>query len=212
MVCDVIDSVDDHLCGYHWHFPAVFFSLFFSVYLPTSVLTSCKFMLEKRICCLKSTEANRPIRGGDEWEIRTEEWIKTSRQAPTWKTKNAVDRHQNNKMLKAVSVRHCAATTAPRNCCPNYYSEQSHKDNVRSSADAKQLKQKKSNSQARLHLPALDLRVQLTFLLLISPGLCHAWKCLAVAGSAKPRLCHPVVSAKWLLNINCWTRTQDLPT
>ena len=59
--------------------------------------------------------------------------------------------------------------------------EQSHKDNARFSAVGKQLKQKKSNSQARLHLPALDLfwanlfvRVQLTFLLLISPGLCHA--------------------------------------
>ena len=54
----------------------------------------------------------------------------------------------------------------------------SHKDNVCSSAVGKQLKQKKSNSQAQLHLPALDLfwvsffvRVQLTSLLLISPGL-----------------------------------------
>ena len=38
--------------------------------------------------------------------------------------------------LKAVSVRHYdrAATTAPRNCCPNCYAEHSHKDNVRSSA------------------------------------------------------------------------------
>ena len=32
-----------------------------------------------------------------------------------------------------------------------------HKDNVRSSAVGKQLKRKKSNSQAQLHLPALDL-------------------------------------------------------
>ena len=78
-----------------------------------------------------------------------------------------------------MSVRHCAATTAPRNCCPNCYAEQSHKDNVRSSAVGKQLKQKKSNSPAQHHLPALDLfwasffvRVQLTSLLLISPGLC----------------------------------------
>ena len=87
--------------------------------------------------------------------------------------------HQN---VKAVSVRHCAATTAPRNCCPNCYAEQSHKDNVRSSAVGKQLKQKKSNalslslSLALHHLPALDLfwasfflRVQLTSLL--PPGL-----------------------------------------
>ena len=78
-----------------------------------------------------------------------------------------------------MSVRHCAATTAPRNCYPSCYAEQGHKDNVRSSAVGKQLKQKKSNSQAQHHLPGLDLfwdnffvRVQLTSLLLISPGLC----------------------------------------
>ena len=81
--------------------------------------------------------------------------------------------------VKAVSVRHCAATTAPRSCYPSCYAEQGHKDNVRSSAVGKQLKQKKSNSQAQHHLPGLDLfwdnffvRVQLTSLLLISPGLC----------------------------------------
>ena len=39
-----------------------------------------------------------------------------------------------------MSVRHCPATTAPRNFCPNCYAEQSHKDNVRSSAVGKQLK------------------------------------------------------------------------
>ena len=102
-----------------------------------------------------------------------------SKLAPTRKTKAAVDRRQNNEMLiKAVSVRHCAATTAPLNCCPSCYAEQSHKDNVRSSAVGKQLKQKKSNFPAQHHLPALDLfwtsffvRVQFTSLLLISPGL-----------------------------------------
>ena len=61
--------------------------------------------------------------------------------------------------VKAVSVRHCAATTAAHNCCPNCYAEQSHKDNVRSSAGGKQLKQKKSNSLSlslgQYHLPAL---------------------------------------------------------
>ena len=58
-----------------------------------------------------------------------------------------------------MSVRHCAATTAPRNCCPKCYAEQSHKDNVRSFAVGKQLKQKKSSflSRAQHHLPALDL-------------------------------------------------------
>ena len=81
-----------------------------------------------------------------------------------------------------MSLRHCAATTAPRNCCPNCYAELSHKDNVRSSAVGKPPKRKKSNSQAQFHLPALELfwasfflRVQLTSLFLISPGLCSAF-------------------------------------
>ena len=108
---------------------------------------------------------------------------KASKQAPTRKTgqvcRGPPPEQQN---VKAVSVRHCAATTAPRNCCPNCYAEQSHRDYVRSSAVGKQLKQKKSNSLslAQHHLPALDLsvcssffvRVQLTSLLLVSPGLC----------------------------------------
>ena len=120
-----------------------------------------------------------------------------SRQAPTRKTKAAVDRCQNNKMLRQCPssivqqlLYHAVAVpTAARN---------SHKDNVCSSASGKQLKQKKSNSQAQLHLPALHLfwanlwvqqhlppldfacpakasnfflRVQLTSLLLILPGL-----------------------------------------
>ena len=105
----------------------------------------------------------------------------TSKQAPTRKTKAAVDRRQNNRMFKLrQSVRHRVATTAPRNCCPDCYAEQSHKDSVRSSAVGKQPKQNKSNSPAENHLPALDLfwasffvRVQVTSLLLISPGLCQ---------------------------------------
>ena len=45
------------------------------------------------------TEARRPIRDGDEWEkggYKSE----TSKQAPTRKTKAAVDRRQNNRMLR----------------------------------------------------------------------------------------------------------------
>ena len=116
-------------------------------------------------------EASRPIRDGDEWEKPQ------SRQAPTRKTKAAVDRRQNNKML-----RQCPSGIAQR---PPHHAvavltamQNSHKDNGRSSAVMKQLKQKKSNPQAQLHLPALDLfwaslflRVELTSLLLISPGL-----------------------------------------
>ena len=64
----------------------------------------------------------------------------TSKQAPTRKTKAAEDRRRNNRMLiKAVSVRHCAATIAPRNCCPTCYAEQSHKDNVCSSTETTRL-------------------------------------------------------------------------
>ena len=80
--------------------------------------------------------------------------------------------------VKAVSVWHCAATTTPLSCCPNCYAELSHKDNVCSSAVGKQMKQKKSNSLAEHHLLLLIssesffVRVQLTSLLLISPGLC----------------------------------------
>ena len=40
--------------------------------------------------------------------------------------------------VKAVSVQHCTATTASRSCCPNCYAEQSHKDNVHSTAIGKQ--------------------------------------------------------------------------
>ena len=65
----------------------------------------------------------------------------TSRQAPTRKTKAAVDRRQNNRML-----RQCLSGIAQR---PQHHAiaaptamQNSHKDNVRSSAVGKQLKQK----------------------------------------------------------------------
>ena len=51
-----------------------------------------------RICCLTSTEASRPIRDGDEWEKGGKK-SETSEQASARKTKAAVDRRQNNKML-----------------------------------------------------------------------------------------------------------------
>ena len=137
-----------------------------------TVLVKCEF------CCLTSTEARRPVRDGDEWERGTEEWNLETGANPEDQGCHGPPPEQQN--VKAVSARHCAATTAPRSCCPNCYAEQSHKNNVRSSAVGKQLKQKKSNSLclAQHHLPALDLfwasfflRVQLTSLLLISPGL-----------------------------------------
>ena len=110
---------------------------------------------DERFYCLTSTEASRPIRDGDEWEKGKEEWnLQTCANPKDQGCRGPPPEQQND---KAVSVRHCAATTAPRNCCPNCYAEQSHKDNVRSSAVGKQLKQKKSNSVAQHHLPPLDL-------------------------------------------------------
>ena len=125
-------------------------------------------------CCLTSTEARRPIRDGDEWEKGDRRVKPRNRRQP------GRPRLPWTAARTTVSVRHCPATTAPRNCCPNCYAKQSHKDNVRSSAVGKQLKRKKSNSLslAQHHLPPLGLfwasffvRVQLTSLLLISSGL-----------------------------------------
>ena len=124
-------------------------------------MSECKWQLVPHrdggwvLCCLTSTEARRPIRDGDDWEKGGQK-SETSKQAPTRKTEAAVDHRQNNRMLRQCSSG-IAATTAPRSCCPNCYAEQSHRDNVRSSAVGKQLKQKKPNSQAQIHLSALDL-------------------------------------------------------
>ena len=46
----------------------------------------------------ETTEAIRPIRDGDEWEKGGQK-SETAKQAPTRKTKAAVDRRQNNKLL-----------------------------------------------------------------------------------------------------------------
>ena len=62
------------------------------------------------------------------------ESVKARPRAPTRKTEEAVDRRQNNGSVKAVSLRHCPATCALRNCCFNCRAGQSHKDNVRCTA------------------------------------------------------------------------------
>ena len=133
-------------------------------------------------CRLTSTEA-RPIRDGDEWERGGgggggDRRVKPRNRRQPGRPRLPWTAARTTKCHKAVSVRHCAATTAPRNCCSNCYAEQSHKDIVRSSAVGKQLKQKSNSlSIAQHHLPPLDLfwasflRVQLTSLLLISFGL-----------------------------------------
>ena len=108
-------------------------------------------------CCLMSMEASRPVVFGTGTSGKEEEKSETSRQAATRKTKAAMHCHQNNKMLwqgppgivQQLLHHAVAVPTAVQNKSP--------KDNVRSCAVWKQLKQKKSNSQAQLHLPALDL-------------------------------------------------------
>ena len=98
----------------------------------------------------------------------------TSKQAPTRKTEAAVDRRQNNRMLtqcppgiaQQLPYHAIAVLTAMQN---------SHKDNVRSSAAEKQLKRKKANSQAQLHIPALDLIWANLWVLHHLPALDLAW-------------------------------------
>ena len=107
----------------------------------------------RELFCLTSTETRMFIRDGGRG---TKEWRLNLRRRPGRPCRGPPPEQQN---VKAVSVRHCATTTAPRNCCPNCYVEQSHEDNARSSAVGKHPKQKKSNSfsLAQLHLPALAL-------------------------------------------------------
>ena len=80
-------------------------------------------------------------------------------------------RRQNNGSVKTVSNRHCAATSALRNCCFNCHAGsiavstavlgQSHKDNVRSTAVEEQPEAK----EVQLWQPSS------TSLLMISSGL-----------------------------------------
>ena len=144
-------------------------------------------------CCLTSTDTSRPIKDGDEWEKGDRRMKPRDRRQPgrprlSWTARTI-------KCPSSIAQRPQNHATAVPTAMQN-----SDKGNVRSSAVGKQLKQKKSNSQAELHLPALDLfwanlwvqhlwvlllislgpaeasnffvRVHLTSLLLISPGLC----------------------------------------
>ena len=105
----------------------------------------------------------------------------SSKQAPTRKTKAAVDSRHNSKMLGQCPS---GIVQQPPHHAVAVPTATQNKDNVRSSAVGKQLKQKKSNClslySAQHHLPALGLfwasffvRVQLTSLLFVSPG-CYA--------------------------------------
>ena len=67
--------------------------------------------------CFTSTEERLHIRDGDGGK-RAREW-RLDRWYRPKKTGDTVDRRQNNGSVKAVSPRHCAATSALRNCCFN---------------------------------------------------------------------------------------------
>ena len=75
-----------------------------------------------------------------------------------------MDRRQNNGNVKAVSPRHCAVTSAPRNCCFNCRAGQNHKDNVRCTAVEEHLEQLEAK-EVQLSQPSS------TSLLMISSGL-----------------------------------------
>ena len=64
-------------------------------------------------CCFTSTEARLLIRDGDRGRKRAREWRLDRGYRPK-KTGETVDRCQNNGSVKAVSPRHCPATTALR--------------------------------------------------------------------------------------------------
>ena len=84
--------------------------------------------------------------------------MKARPRIPPKKTGETVDRRQNNGSVKAVSPRHCPATSALRNCCFNCRARQIHKDNVRCTAVDEQLEAKEDQlSPAQLHLLTHDL-------------------------------------------------------
>ena len=110
--------------------------------------------------CFTSTEARLLIRDGD-WGGGGGERRKSER-----KTGETVDRRQNNGSVKAVSPRHCPATSALRNRC-YCRAGQSHKDKCPLHWCWGTTRSERSPTfAAQLHLPAHDLfwanlRVQL---------------------------------------------------
>ena len=87
-------------------------------------------VIERVHFAFKSTEARWLIRDGDRGAGRgvggTKEW-RLDRGSRPKKTGETVDRRQNNGSVKEVSPRHCAATSALRNCCFNCRAGQSQR-------------------------------------------------------------------------------------
>ena len=115
---------------------------------------------------------------GGRWK-REREWRLDRGNRPK-KTGETVDRSQNNGSVKAVSPRHYAATSAPRNCCFNCRAGQSHKDSVCCTAVEEQPEAKEVQlsqpSSTSLHMISSGLTwgSSSTSLLLISPGILYS--------------------------------------
>ena len=91
-----------------------------------------------------------------------------------------MDHRQNNGSVKAVSPRHCAATSAPHNCCFNCHARQRHKDNVRYTAVEEQPEVK----EVQISEPSS------TSLLMISSEIVLCWyECLFVVLAYVYALC-----------------------
>ena len=103
------------------------------------------------------TDGDRRLGGGVGGRKSEGSTADTARKRPerAW---NAV---RTMEVLKAVSPRHCPATSAPRNCCFSCRAGQSHKDNVRCTAVEEQPEAK----EVQLSQPSS------TSLLMISSGL-----------------------------------------
>ena len=133
-----------------------------------------------RPCCFTSTEARLLIRDGDRGGKGMREWRLNRGYCPE-KTGETMDCRQNNGSVKAVSPRHCPATSALRNCCFNCHAGQSHKDNVRCTAveerpEAKEVQLLQPSSTFLFMISSgLSWGSSFTSLLLILPG-CVYWK------------------------------------
>ena len=123
---------------------------------------------ESSTFCFTSAEARWLIRDGDRGGGGGE-------QKSRGQTGETVDRRQNNGSVKAVSPRHCPATSAPRNCCFNCraWAESQLGQCPLHRCWGTTRSERSSTFAAQLHLPTRDLfwanlRSSSTSLLLIS--------------------------------------------
>ena len=116
---------------------------------------------QKRGCLLRTGTGG----GGGGLGKRAREWRLDRGYRPK-KTGETVVRRKNNGSVKAVSPRHCAATSAPRSCCINCRAGQSQGQCPLHCCWRTTRSERRPTFAAQLHLPAHDLfwanlRVQL---------------------------------------------------